>query len=88
MIVDSDQIYNKAIKPAIQECMPQALRGDEERTGEIIYGADVCAAAAIRLRLCRPQPSTTRKSSSELSRSAPKAATLTKLSPLEKKLTF
>ena len=38
MIVDFDQIFNKAIKPAIQECMPQALSGDEERTGEIIYG--------------------------------------------------
>jgi tetratricopeptide (TPR) repeat protein len=39
VIVDFDQIYNEAIKPAIEECGLQALRGDEERTGGIIHGA-------------------------------------------------
>ena len=48
VIVDFDQIFNKAIKPAIQECMPQALSGDEERTGEIIYGPMFARPIAIR----------------------------------------
>ena len=39
VVVDFDQIYNDAIKPAIEECGLQALRGDEERTGGIIHGA-------------------------------------------------
>src|SRR5947208_7496626 len=39
VVVDFDQIYNKAIKPAIEECGLEALRGDEERTGGIIHGA-------------------------------------------------
>jgi tetratricopeptide (TPR) repeat protein len=39
VIVDFDQIYNEAIKPAIEECGLEALRGDEERTGGIIHGA-------------------------------------------------
>jgi len=36
VVVDFDQIYNEAIKPAIEECGLEALRGDEERTGGII----------------------------------------------------
>jgi tetratricopeptide (TPR) repeat protein len=39
VVVDFDQIYNQAIKPAIEECGLEALRGDEERTGGIIHGA-------------------------------------------------
>jgi len=39
VVVDFDQIYNDAIKPAIEECGLEALRGDEERTGGIIHGA-------------------------------------------------
>ena len=39
VVVDFDQIYNYAIKPAIEECGLQALRGDEERTGGIIHSA-------------------------------------------------
>ena len=39
VIVDFDQIYNEAIKPAIEACGLEALRGDEERTGGIIHGA-------------------------------------------------
>ena len=39
VVVDFDQIYNEAIKPAIEECGLDALRGDEERTGGIIHGA-------------------------------------------------
>ena len=39
VVVDFAQIYNDAIKPAIEECGLQALRGDEERTGGIIHGA-------------------------------------------------
>jgi tetratricopeptide (TPR) repeat protein len=39
VVVDFDQIYNEAIKPAIEACGLQALRGDEERTGGIIHGA-------------------------------------------------
>ena len=39
VVVDFDQIYNEAIKPAIEECGLEALRGDEERTGGIIHGA-------------------------------------------------
>jgi hypothetical protein len=39
VVVDFDQIYGEAIKPAIEECGLQALRGDEERTGGIIHGA-------------------------------------------------
>jgi hypothetical protein len=39
VVVDFDQIYNQAIKPAIEACGLEALRGDEERTGGIIHGA-------------------------------------------------
>ena len=39
VVVDFDQIYNEAIKPAIEECGLEALRGDEERTGGIIHSA-------------------------------------------------
>jgi len=39
VMVDFDQIYNEAIKPAIEECGLEALRGDEERTGGIIHSA-------------------------------------------------
>jgi hypothetical protein len=39
VVVDFDQIYNDAIKPAIEECGLAALRGDEERTGGIIHSA-------------------------------------------------
>jgi hypothetical protein len=37
--IDFDQIYNEAIKPAIEECGLEALRGDDERTGRMIHGA-------------------------------------------------
>jgi hypothetical protein len=39
IVVDFDQIYNTAIKPAIEQCGLEALRGDEERTGGIIHSA-------------------------------------------------
>src|SRR5215472_9789036 len=39
VLVDFDQIYNEAIKPAIEQCGLEALRGDEERTGGIIHSA-------------------------------------------------
>ena len=39
VLVDFDQIYNEAIKPAIEGCDLEALRGDEEQTGGIIHGA-------------------------------------------------
>ena len=39
VVVDFDQIYNDAIKPAIEECGLEALRWEEERTGGIIHGA-------------------------------------------------
>jgi hypothetical protein len=39
VVVDFDQIYNDAIKPAVEECGLEALRGDEERTGGIIHSA-------------------------------------------------
>ena len=39
VIVDFDQIYNKAIKPAIEDCGLEPLRGDEESTGGIIHRA-------------------------------------------------
>jgi tetratricopeptide (TPR) repeat protein len=39
VVVDFDQIYNEGIKPAIEECGLEALRGDEERTGGIIHSA-------------------------------------------------
>jgi hypothetical protein len=39
VVVDFDQIYNEAIKPAIEQCGLEALRGDEERTGGIIHSA-------------------------------------------------
>jgi hypothetical protein len=39
VVVDFDQIYNQAIKPAIEASGLEALRGDEERTGGIIHGA-------------------------------------------------
>ena len=39
VVVDFDQIYNEAIKPAIEASGLEALRGDEERTGGIIHGA-------------------------------------------------
>ncbi len=39
VVVDFDQIYNEAIKPAIEECGLEALRGDEEHTGGIIHSA-------------------------------------------------
>jgi tetratricopeptide (TPR) repeat protein len=39
VVVDFDQIYNEAIKQAIEQCGLEALRGDEERTGGIIHSA-------------------------------------------------
>src|SRR5204862_8319891 len=39
VVVHFDQIYNAAIKPAIEECGLEALRGDEEHTGGIIHSA-------------------------------------------------
>src|SRR5256714_6537967 len=39
VIVDFDQIYNNAIKPAIEQCGLEPLRGDEESTGGIIHSA-------------------------------------------------
>src|SRR5215831_1249938 len=39
VVVDFDQIYNEAIRPAIEQCGLEALRGDEERTGGIIHSA-------------------------------------------------
>src|SRR5204863_8679184 len=39
VVVDFDQIYNEAIKPAIEQCGLEPLRGDEESTGGIIYSA-------------------------------------------------
>ncbi len=39
VIVDFDQIYNEAIKPAIEQCGLEPLRGDEESTGGIIHSA-------------------------------------------------
>jgi hypothetical protein len=39
VLVDFDQIYNEAIKPAIEQCGLDALLGDEERTGGIIHSA-------------------------------------------------
>jgi tetratricopeptide (TPR) repeat protein len=39
VVIDFDQIYNEAIKPSIEACGLEALRGDEERTGGIIHGA-------------------------------------------------
>src|SRR5436309_15436468 len=39
VVVDFDQIYNEAIKPAIEECGLGALRGEEERRGGIIQSA-------------------------------------------------
>jgi len=45
--VDFDQIYNKAIKPAVEEAGLECIRGDEERTGGIIH-----TAMFARLLLC------------------------------------
>ena len=39
VIVDFDQIYNNAIKPAIEQCGLEPLRGDEESTGGITHTA-------------------------------------------------
>src|SRR6266487_4110832 len=39
VVVDFDQIYREAIKPAIEGCKLEALRGDEEQTGGIIHSA-------------------------------------------------
>jgi len=39
VVVHFDQIYNDAIKSAIEECGLKVLRGDEERTGGIIHSA-------------------------------------------------
>src|SRR5437660_3059065 len=39
VLVDFDQIYNEAIKPTIEHCGLEPLRGDEERTGGIIHSA-------------------------------------------------
>jgi hypothetical protein len=39
VIVDFNQIYNEAIKPAIEQCGLEPLRGDEERIGGIIHSA-------------------------------------------------
>ena len=37
--IDFDEIYNKAIKPAIEAAGLEPIRGDEERTGGIIHTA-------------------------------------------------
>jgi tetratricopeptide (TPR) repeat protein len=39
VVVDFDQIYREAIKPAIEGCKLEAVRGDEEHTGGIIHSA-------------------------------------------------
>src|SRR5215510_4696366 len=39
VLVDFDQIYNEAIRPAIEGCGLDALRGDQELTGGIIHSA-------------------------------------------------
>jgi tetratricopeptide (TPR) repeat protein len=39
VVVDFDQIYNDAIKPAIEDCKLEPIRGDEESTGGIIHRA-------------------------------------------------
>src|SRR4030095_4808968 len=39
VMVDFDQIYTEAIKPAIKQCGLEPLRGDEESTGGIIHSA-------------------------------------------------
>src|SRR5438552_5318272 len=39
VLVDFDQIYNEAIRPAIEGCGLEALRGDQEQTGGIIHSA-------------------------------------------------
>jgi hypothetical protein len=39
VLVDFDQIYDNAIKPAIEQCGLEPLRGDEESTGGIIHSA-------------------------------------------------
>src|SRR2546423_15071909 len=39
VLVDFDRIYNEAIKPAIEQCGLEPLRGDEESTGGIIHSA-------------------------------------------------
>jgi hypothetical protein len=39
VLVDFDQIYNNAIKPAIEQCGLEPLRGDEESPGGIIHSA-------------------------------------------------
>ncbi len=39
VVVDFDQIYNDGIKPAIEGCGLEAIRGDQERTGGIIHSA-------------------------------------------------
>jgi len=39
VVVDFEQIYNEEIKPAIEGCGLEALRGDQERAGGIIHSA-------------------------------------------------
>src|SRR5215510_1252468 len=39
VLVDFDQIYTEAIKPAIEQCGLEALLAEEERTGAIIHSA-------------------------------------------------
>jgi tetratricopeptide (TPR) repeat protein len=39
VVVDFDQIYSEAIRPAIEGCGLEALRGDQEQTGGIIHSA-------------------------------------------------
>jgi hypothetical protein len=58
VVVDFDQISKDAIKPAIEHCGLEVLRGDEERVRGIIYSAMfawllLLAAGANEAGLCR-----------------------------------
>jgi hypothetical protein len=61
VVVDFDQIHNNAIKPAIEQCGLEALRGMKSAPVGLPMG-DVCGAAASGVCCCRshhsvsPQP--------------------------------
>ena len=54
VVVDFDQIYNEAIKPAIEQCGLEAHRGDEERTGGIIHNAMIARLLLLEFVVADP----------------------------------
>lgn len=76
VVVDFDQIYNDAIKPAIEHCDLGALRGDEELTGGLSPArcSRDCCYRTSAADACNDQPRASPPGLQMLQRFAPRGA--------------